>query len=219
MQKIAPLSGPWNAPATIPVPPSIELVDCPEWSTLPDEKNVELLHSVGVADSGYLQLAGCVMNSETPPSDARDAVTLHAHVSKADEERVRKKEKRIRHLPGEVFNGEIGVFLLESILQQGDLMKVNFEVRGRGRIVDSAFTMAFDHTYDKLLEAVRAATDTGIQEAGIDVHLGKLAGYTQETMESYEVEIGGKVYPDSRQSLRRQTVQKGNWLHPAPVAA
>jgi len=33
------------------------------------------------------------------------------------------------------------------------------------------------------------------QEAGIDVRLGELGGYIQETMESYEVEIGGKVYP------------------------
>lgn len=33
------------------------------------------------------------------------------------------------------------------------------------------------------------------QEAGIDVRLGELAGYIQETMESYEVEVNGKVYP------------------------
>jgi hypothetical protein len=33
------------------------------------------------------------------------------------------------------------------------------------------------------------------QEAGIDVRLGELGGAIQETMESYEVEVGGKVYP------------------------
>ena len=33
------------------------------------------------------------------------------------------------------------------------------------------------------------------QEAGIDVRLGELAGAIQETMESYEVEIGNKVIP------------------------
>ena len=42
-------------------------------------------------------------------------------------------------------------------------MKVDFGVHVKGRILDSAFTMAFDHTYDKLLEAVKAATDTGIR--------------------------------------------------------
>jgi len=33
------------------------------------------------------------------------------------------------------------------------------------------------------------------QEAGIDVRLGELAGYIQETMESYEVEVNGKNHP------------------------
>ncbi|PCH34153.1 peptidase M24A methionine aminopeptidase [Wolfiporia cocos MD-104 SS10] len=81
------------------------------------------------------------------------------------------------------------------VLQQGDVMKVDFGVHVKGRILDSAFTMTFDHTYDKLLEAVKAATDTGIREAGIDVRLGELGGAIQETMESYEVEVNGKVYP------------------------
>ncbi|KAG6830903.1 hypothetical protein H0H92_014054 [Tricholoma furcatifolium] len=82
-----------------------------------------------------------------------------------------------------------------TVLQQGDVLKVDIGVQVKGRIADSAFTLTFDHTYDKLLEAVKAATDTGIREAGIDVRLGELAGYIQETMESYEVEVGGKVYP------------------------
>ncbi|RDB28836.1 Methionine aminopeptidase 2, partial [Hypsizygus marmoreus] len=81
------------------------------------------------------------------------------------------------------------------VLQHGDVLKVDIGVHVKGRIADSAFTMTFDHKYDKLLEAVKAATDTGIREAGIDVRLGELGGLIQETMESYEVEIGGKVYP------------------------
>jgi len=82
-----------------------------------------------------------------------------------------------------------------TVLQQGDVMKVDFGVHVKGRILDSAFTLTFDHNYDKLLEAVKAATDTGVREAGIDVRLGELAGYIQETMESYEVEINGKTLP------------------------
>ncbi|KAF8808072.1 peptidase M24A, methionine aminopeptidase [Phlegmacium glaucopus] len=81
------------------------------------------------------------------------------------------------------------------VLQQGDVLKVDFGVHVNGRILDSAFTLSFDHTYDKLVEAVKAATDTGVREAGIDVRLGELAGAIQETMESYEVEIGSKVIP------------------------
>lgn len=43
------------------------------------------------------------------------------------------------------------------------------------------------------------------QEAGIDVRLGELAGYIQETMESYEVEVNGKVHPGTFSSLRERT--------------
>ena len=34
-----------------------------------------------------------------------------------------------------------------------------------------------------------------LQEAGIDVRLGDIGAAIQETMESYEVEIGGKIFP------------------------
>lgn len=81
------------------------------------------------------------------------------------------------------------------VLQAEDVLKVDIGVHVKGRICDSAFTLAFQPTYDKLLEAVKAATDTGVREAGIDVRLGELGGYIQETMESYEVEVDGKVYP------------------------
>lgn len=100
-----------------------------------------------------------------------------------------------------------------QVLQRGDVLKVDFGVHVKGRILDSAFTLTFEPTYDKLVEAVQAATNTGVkvrdgdacyieillncltQEAGIDVRLGELAGYIQETMESYEVEVDGKILP------------------------
>jgi methionyl aminopeptidase len=81
------------------------------------------------------------------------------------------------------------------VLKQGDVLKVDIGVQVKGRICDSAFTLNFEPTYNKLLEAVKAATDTGIREAGIDVRLGELGGLIQETMESYEVEVDGKVLP------------------------
>ncbi|KAJ7786581.1 methionine aminopeptidase 2-like protein [Mycena metata] len=83
-----------------------------------------------------------------------------------------------------------------TVLQMGDVLKVDIGVHIKGRICDSAFTLSWaDPAYDNLLKAVEAATNTGIREAGIDVRLGELGGLIQETMESYEVEIGGKVYP------------------------
>lgn len=45
----------------------------------------------------------------------------------------------------------------------GDVLKVDFGVHVKGRILDSAFTMTFEPTYNKLVEAVKAATNTGVR--------------------------------------------------------
>jgi len=82
-----------------------------------------------------------------------------------------------------------------TVLQQDDVMKVDFGAHINGRIVDSAFTMTFNPVYDNLLAAVKDATNTGIREAGIDVRVGDIGAVIQEAMESYEVEIKGQTYP------------------------
>ena len=51
----------------------------------------------------------------------------------------------------------------KTILQQDDVMKVDFGAHINGRIVDSAFTMTFNPVYDNLLAAVKDATNTGIK--------------------------------------------------------
>ena len=80
-------------------------------------------------------------------------------------------------------------------LKQEDVMKVDFGVHVNGRIVDSAFTMAFEPQYDNLLAAVKDATNTGVRAAGIDARLGEIGGEIQEAMESYECTINGQTYP------------------------
>ncbi|KAF8527373.1 methionine aminopeptidase 2-like protein [Hysterangium stoloniferum] len=82
-----------------------------------------------------------------------------------------------------------------NVLSKSDVLKVDFGVHVNGRILDSAFTLTWEPTYDKLLEAVKAATDAGIRASGIDVRLGDVGGAIQEVMESYEVEINGKLIP------------------------
>jgi methionyl aminopeptidase len=82
----------------------------------------------------------------------------------------------------------------KTVLQATDVMKVDFGVHVNGRIIDSAFTMTFDDRYDKLVEAVREATNTGVKEAGIDVCLGDIGAAIQEVMESYQVELNGHTY-------------------------
>ncbi|KAM0594249.1 hypothetical protein ACHAP6_000806 [Verticillium nonalfalfae] len=81
------------------------------------------------------------------------------------------------------------------VLQEQDVMKVDFGVHINGWIVDSAFTMAFDPTYDNLLAAVKEATNEGVKATGIDVRICDVSAAIHETMESYEVEIRGKTFP------------------------
>ncbi|KAK2865418.1 hypothetical protein FQN49_003596 [Arthroderma sp. PD_2] len=83
----------------------------------------------------------------------------------------------------------------EVILQHDDVLKVDFGVHVNGRIVDSAFTVASNPVYDNLLTAVKAATNTGLKEAGIDARIDHISGEIQEVMESYELELNGKVIP------------------------
>jgi len=73
-------------------------------------------------------------------------------------------------------------------------MKVDFGVHVNGRIIDSAFTMAFNPRYDNLLAAVKDATNTAIKHSGVDASLGDIGAAVQETMESYELELDGKTY-------------------------
>lgn len=63
-----------------------------------------------------------------------------------------------------------------------------------GRIIDCAFTVAFEEKYDNLLLAAQDATNTGIKAAGVDVRLKDVGAAIQEVMESYEVTIDQKTY-------------------------
>ncbi len=49
-----------------------------------------------------------------------------------------------------------------------------------GRIVDCAFTVAFDPQFDPLLEAVKESTNTGLRLAGVDVQMTELGEAIQE---------------------------------------
>ncbi|KAL1599805.1 hypothetical protein SLS60_007610 [Paraconiothyrium brasiliense] len=83
----------------------------------------------------------------------------------------------------------------EIVLQHDDVLSVDFGVHVSGRIVDSAFTLAFNPVYDPLLAAVKATTDAGLKEAGVDARMDHLSEVMQEVMESYEVELKGKTVP------------------------
>ncbi|KAH3860375.1 hypothetical protein DPMN_023273, partial [Dreissena polymorpha] len=50
-----------------------------------------------------------------------------------------------------------------TVLQYDDVCKIDFGTHVNGHIIDCAFTLTFNPKYDKLLEAVRNATNTGIK--------------------------------------------------------
>lgn len=83
----------------------------------------------------------------------------------------------------------------ETVLRQSDVLKLDFGVHFGGYLIDSAFTIAFDHVYEPLLKGVQEATAIGVKTAGIDVRLCDVGEAIQEVMESNEVEINGKIYP------------------------
>mmetsp|Transcript_17092 Transcript_17092/g.39860 ORF Transcript_17092/g.39860 Transcript_17092/m.39860 type:complete len:545 (+) Transcript_17092:80-1714(+) len=82
-----------------------------------------------------------------------------------------------------------------TVLQHDDVCKLDFGVQVGGRIVDSAFTIAFNPKYDSIIEASKAGTNTGVKEAGIDARFSDIGAAIQETIESYEIELNGKVLP------------------------
>jgi methionine aminopeptidase len=50
-----------------------------------------------------------------------------------------------------------------TVLQRDDVCKIDFGTHINGRIIDCAWTVAFNPKYDPLLQAVREATNAGIR--------------------------------------------------------
>ncbi len=83
----------------------------------------------------------------------------------------------------------------DTVLTYDDVCKLDFGVHINGRIIDSAWTLAFNKKFDPLLYAVKEATNMGIKTAGIDVRLCDVGEAIEEVMESHEIELDGTVYP------------------------
>lgn len=80
-----------------------------------------------------------------------------------------------------------------TVLNYDDICKIDYGVHVNGRIIDSAFTLAFNPKFDEFKAACRAATEAGVKAAGIDVRMTDIGAEIQEVMESHEVEIDGKM--------------------------
>jgi len=82
-----------------------------------------------------------------------------------------------------------------TILTKDDVCKLDFGVQVGGRIVDCAFTIAFDPKFDSIIESTQDGTNTGLRLAGIDARFSDIGAAIQETIESYEIELNGKTLP------------------------
>ena len=82
----------------------------------------------------------------------------------------------------------------KTILKYDDVIKIDYGVHFDGYIIDSAFTHTFNSKYDQLLECGREATDTGIKLSGNDSILGEIGADIEEVINSYEIELNGKIY-------------------------
>ncbi|KAF1933575.1 peptidase M24A, methionine aminopeptidase [Didymella exigua CBS 183.55] len=98
-------------------------------------------------------------------------------------------------------------------LQYDDFLSFDFGVHVNGRIVDSAFTIIHNPIYDGLLEGVKAASDTGLNETGIDARMDHISACIQEVMESYEI-LRYKIHGDKQvpfvKTCTNQTMKEGD---------
>ena len=83
----------------------------------------------------------------------------------------------------------------ETVLTYDDVCKLDFGTHVNGRIIDCAFTVAFNPKYENLLQAVKDGTSAGIRAAGIDARMCEVGEQIQEAIEAYELELDGKTYP------------------------
>eukprot|EP00391_Amoebophrya_sp_Ameob2_P007755 CAMPEP_0178999488 /NCGR_PEP_ID=MMETSP0795-20121207/10095_1 /TAXON_ID=88552 /ORGANISM="Amoebophrya sp., Strain Ameob2" /LENGTH=484 /DNA_ID=CAMNT_0020692281 /DNA_START=169 /DNA_END=1623 /DNA_ORIENTATION=- len=83
----------------------------------------------------------------------------------------------------------------KTVLCYNDVCKLDFGIQVGGRIVDSAFTIAFNPKYDAAIRCTQDGTNTGLKEAGIDARFSEIGAAIQEVIESYEVTLDGQTFP------------------------
>lgn len=77
--------------------------------------------------------------------------------------------------------------------RKNSIAKVDFGVHVGGRLVDCAFSVAFDEKFDPLIQATQEATNQGLRVAGIDAKFSEVGAAIEEVIRSYEIELNNKV--------------------------
>lgn len=82
----------------------------------------------------------------------------------------------------------------DRIFRYDDICKIDFGVHYNGKIIDSAFSCTFNDNYQPLLKSSREAVQTASKLAGPDAICNEISEQIREVIESYEVEINGKIF-------------------------
>jgi len=81
-----------------------------------------------------------------------------------------------------------------KIIEQNDIIKIDYGVHYNGMIIDSAFTLCFDEKYNEFINLSKETTDYAIKQCGVDVILGEIGASVEEFIKSKEITIDGKNY-------------------------
>ena len=82
----------------------------------------------------------------------------------------------------------------ERVLHFDDVVKIDFGTHVSGRIIDSAFTLAYNPKYKPLIDATKEATWAAIKMMGPDTYVNDISKEIEEVINSYQIEINGKLY-------------------------
>ncbi len=80
------------------------------------------------------------------------------------------------------------------ILKYNDVVKIDYGTHYNGRIIDSAFTLAYNPIYQNLLDATKDATWSAIKNIGADTLVNEISSIIDEVITSYEIELNNKTY-------------------------
>lgn len=83
----------------------------------------------------------------------------------------------------------------KRIITKNDVCKIDMGTHVNGNIIDSSFTVIFDQKFKPLVDASYYGIWEGIKMAGPDAYLHDVSKSIREVVESYEIELDGKIYP------------------------
>lgn len=82
-----------------------------------------------------------------------------------------------------------------KLLQDTDVLKIDYGVHVDGSIIDSAFTWTKNEVYKPVLDASRESVDTIIKNIGVDMTISEIGNLSEEIVASYETEVNGIFKP------------------------